>query len=277
MNGAQAPFLTRPAPAWVLRREGWLVSAVGWILLMGIPMGLGGLGMGSDTLNHHIYLGWSAEQHRFDRDFLGAGFQSLQYPYLYWPVYRMAVDGWTGQATGIVLASLQALVVWPVWRLARACMPGDTVFDLAMRALAVALGLLSCVFLSIFGSTMNDLLAALPLVWALALALDAAVDPRPTLPRSSLVLSGLCAGVAVAWKLSNGPLAILLPLLWMQAARGTLRRLQAVVLAGLAATVAFVLAYGYWGWLLWRYFGNPVFPFKESWFAPLRAWLGWAG
>jgi hypothetical protein len=29
--------------------------------------------------------------------------------------------------------------------------------------------------------------------------------------------------------------------------------------------------------LLWRHFGNPMYPFYDPLFAPLRAWLGWSG
>ena len=143
MNGPSAPWLERDAPAALLRFEGALVCLIAWGFLLSIPLSFGELGLGSDALNHHIYLGWTAQRHRFDLDFLGAGYQSFQSPYLYWPVYEMAVRGWSGTAAGAVLASLQALVAWPVWMLARACVPGGTVFEVALRALATALALLS--------------------------------------------------------------------------------------------------------------------------------------
>jgi hypothetical protein len=37
----------------------------------------------------------------------------------------------------------------------------------------------------------------------------------------------------------------------------------------------FTICYGYWGWQLWTHFGNPIYPFYDAQFAPLRALLGW--
>ena len=280
MNAARVPRLDRAVPAALLRWEGVLVCLAGWGLLLLVPLSLGEFGLSSDTLNHHVYLGWTAEQQRFDRDFLAAGYQSLVSPYLFWPVYRLVAGGWSGVAAGMVLATLQAIVVAPVWMLARACVPGRSVFDVAMRSLAVALAFASCVVLSAFTASMNDLLAATPLVWSLALALEPVIRIRVTAPAVALryvLLSGFAAGLSVALKLSNGPLAILMPLLWLLCARGWRGRLAAALGGGVAALGGFLLGYGYWGWLLWRHFGNPVYPFYDGWFAPLRAWLGWAG
>ena len=273
-------WLDRPvAPAWA-RWEGVLLCAVAWAALLAIPLSMGELGLGWDALNHHIYLGWTAEHPRFDRDFVGAGYQSYQAPYLYWPVYRLAVGGWAGVPAAAVLVTLHLAVLWPLWMLARTCVTGGTVHDAALRACAMALGLLSVVVLSAFGSTMNDVLGAAPLLAALALALRPAANPGAMAQRTALryvVASGACAGLAVALKLSQGPLAILLPALWWFAAAGLLARLRAVLAGGAGAVAAFALAYGPWGWQLWRHFGNPLFPFHHHWFAPLRAALGWAG
>ena len=272
-------LLDRAVPAALLRWEGVLVCLAAWVFLLAIPLSLGELGLGWDALNHHIYLGWTAQQHRFDSDFLAAGYQSFQAPYLNWPVYRLAASGWSGASAGAVLASLHMLAIWPAWMLARACAPGAAVFDVAMRVLAVALALMSCVVLSAFGSSMNDLLAAAPLVWAVALAMEpiARVGMAPAATRRYVVLSGLFAGLAVALKLSNGPLAVLMPGLWLLCEHGLRGRLGAVLWGSVGVLTGFVLGYGHWGWLLWRHFGNPVFPFHDHWFAPLRGWLGWAG
>jgi hypothetical protein len=280
VNAPRLPWLERAVPPGVLRREGLLVCLAGWGLLLLVPLSLGEFGLGSDALNHHIYLGWTAERPRFDRDFLAAGYQSLVSPYLFWPEYRMAAAGWSGAAAGAALATLQAIVLAPVWMLARACVPGGTVFDFTMRALAVVLAFASCVVLAPFTVSMNDLLAAAPLVWAVALALEPAVRPGaipPAVAMRYVLWSGLAAGLSVALKLSNGPLVVAMPLLWLLCARGWRGRLAAALGGSFAAGVGFLLGYGYWGWLLWRHFGNPIYPFYDHWFAPLRAWLGWAG
>jgi hypothetical protein len=250
---------------------------VAWLAFISIPLALGGIGLSWDALNHHLYLGWTAEQPRFDRDFLAASYQSFQYPYLYWPFYKLYQAGLSGQWAGAVLVSLNLLAVPPLWLLARTGVPEMSWYGTAMRWLAVALALLTNVVLSMFDTTANDLLAAIPLVWAIALAMEP-WDARRSAwltPWRLMLLSGFCAGVAVAFKLSNGPLAILMPLLWCL--HGPSLRQRAINVAGgcLATLAGCALAYGYWGWQLWVHYGNPIYPFYGHWFAPLRALLGW--
>jgi len=47
-----------------------------------------------------------ADHPRFDRDFLAAGYQSLTFPYLYWPVYQLAASGAGPMVTAVVLATM---------------------------------------------------------------------------------------------------------------------------------------------------------------------------
>jgi len=271
-------LLAREVSPGLQRWEPSMVCLLAWMALVAIPLALGGIGLSSDALNHHIYLGWVADSPRFDRDVLAASYQSYQFPYLYWPAYKLALAGWSGQWAGAVLATLHALAAPPLWLLARACIPGHTVFDISMRAVAVAMAFCSGLVLSVFDTTANDLLAAVPLVWALALAMEP-MSTRHTKwlhPTRAVVLSGVMAGIAVACKLSNGPLVLVLPGIWFWANTGTAAtRLRQVALGGLAVGASFLLTYGYWGAQLWGQFGNPVYPFYDPLFAPVRHLVGW--
>ena len=94
-------------------------------------------------------------------------------------------------------------------------------------------------------------------------------------PTRAIVLSGLFAGVSVAFKLSNGPLAILLPIVWLFAADTLFGRIRLVTIGSIATLFGFAITYGYWGSLLWSHFGNPVYPFYDHLFAPIRNLTGW--
>ncbi len=271
---------TSPATARGIgvRAELLLVIALAWLVLAAVPVGLGGIGLSWDALNHHMYLGWVADEPRFDRDLLAASYQSYQYPYLYWPAFKLMQAGASGLVAGLVQVSLHATVVPALWLIARSGIPEGGWYGTAMRTAAVMLGLSGQVFLSLMDTTANDGLAAIPLVWSVALALVAMQDAEPSwLPRRRAVAcSGLLAGVSVAFKFSNGPLALLMPMLWIFCAPD-LRGRFAQVVRGCAWTLAgFALAYGYWGWNLWLQFGNPLYPFYEGLFIPLRAWVGWS-
>lgn len=253
------------------------VTLAGWIVLMAIPLALGKIGISWDALNHHVYLGWIAEHDRFDRDLLAASYQGFQFPYTYWPVYKLAYGGFSGAAAGMVLATLHAIALPAVWLIAKSCIPGPTWHDAALRAFAVILAFESGVVLSMSDSTSNDLLSAVPLVWSIALPLQfigdaAALDRRRI---GIIVLSGALAGVSVAFKLSNGPLAILAPLLWVFIGAGRKERFKSILWGSLAAIAGFCLVYGPWGWQLWLHVGNPVYSFGEEYFEPLRRLLDW--
>jgi len=277
---ASAPAETQtPAPAWALRWEQLFIVAACGLALVGIPTSLGHIGLSWDALNHQIYLGWTAEHPRFDRDYMAASYQSYQYPYLYWPLYKLAIGGASGAFAGVVLALIHLLAVPAIWRIAHTCTPGNSWFDLIMRGIGTALALTSGVVLSMFDSTSNDLVAAIPLVWAIALALPVTAapggGPQGSAAWRAVAWSGAFAGVSIAFKLSNGPVAIVLPLLWAWTGPGLASRARLLVWGGLFTILGFVVAYAPWGWQLWTHFGNPLHPFVDGWFEPLRLWTGW--
>jgi len=247
-----------------------------WAALISVPLALGQIGISWDALNHHIYLGWVADRPRFERDFLAASYQSYQFPYLYWPVYKLSASGVSGAWAGVVLATLEWLAVPALWLIARACIPGRSWFDTWMRGISVVLGLSSGLVLSLLDTTANDLLAAVPLVWAVAFAMAPLdVENSHLSTRRAVLLSGLFAGVAIACKLSNGPLAVLLPVFWICCGASFNQKLANALLGCVAVVAGFVLAYGYWGWQLWQHFGNPVYPFYDEIFERVRNWAGW--
>lgn len=260
--------------AWAIRNEGWIFYILGTLAFVSIPLWLGHMDLSWDALNHHIYLGWTSEHPRFDRDFVAAGYQAYQFPYLYWPVYKLAMAGVSGVTAGLVLALLHSAAIPPVWMISRDCIPGRDGFAAGMRLVAVALAFMTGAVLSLFDSTSNDLLASVPLLWAYAAALRPIADPHAEARRWTAA-SGVLAGVSVAFKLSNGHLAIVLPLLWMWPPGTVASRVVRTVAAGLCVLASASLVYGYWGWQLWSHYGNPIYPFYDGAFGGLRAALNW--
>ena len=257
--------------------ELFLLLVFFWLVFISVPLYLGELGLSWDSLNHHIYLGWVADAPRFDKDHAAASNQAYQYPYLYWPVYKLAISGFSGQAAGVVLATLHLITVPPVWMVARALIPDQNGYGVTMRAAAVLLGYISAVPLKMLESTGNDLLAAAPFLWAIALAFQAIAQPAPIndtrITRTALI-AGLLAGLAVTLKLSHGPLAVLLPMLFVFCDGPWLARAKWVVLCAAGIFVGFVVSYGYWGYQLWIQFGNPIYPFYDGYFQLFRNGTG---
>ncbi|MCU0938784.1 MAG: hypothetical protein MUC86_06485 [Burkholderiaceae bacterium] len=233
-----------------------------------LPLRAGYLGWSWDALNHHIYLGYMAESPRLLHDVAAASVQSVQYPYLYWPVYRMSLlqgDGaWVAAAWS---ATQAALIVPPLWLLALRLLPrdGGAVYASVLRIGACVMGLASTVVLTGLDTTSNDLLAAVPLLWALALS----ADSRHQGDRRAFAAACLW-GVSAAFKLSNAVFLPLLILWWWQPADGVRqsfrpRRALALLCGALAG---FGAAYAPWGWHLLQATGNPFYPYLPALFSP---------
>jgi len=266
------------APRWLIDWELPLVLLPIWLVFISIPLYLGGIGLGWDAMNHQIYLGWVADGSRFDKDYMAASLQSYQFPYLYWPAYKLALSGFSGLSAGLVLSTLHLVCVPPVWMVAKALISGRDVQSIAFRAAAVILAFMSAVPLKTLEATGNDLLAAAPLLWAVAIAFKAITD-APVGSKHSFVgaalLSGLMGGLAVACKLSNGPLVLLLPWLFLFCQGAPLARLKRMGVNAFAIGAGFAVTYGYWGYQLWLQFGNPLYPFYDGYFELLRKMLEW--
>jgi hypothetical protein len=248
-----------------------------WVELLGIttlcaalaaalPLHAGVWGWSWDALNHHVYLGLISESPRWHLDVTPASGQSWQYPYLYWPVYRLSLLPLHGAVLGALWgAFLCILIVPPVWlislRLLAVARQAEDVSVQAIfeRGAACALSLLSLVVLSSLGTTANDPLATVPLLWALALM----AAPMPS-NRSAAAAAALW-GISSAFKLSNA-LAIPLLLVWWWRGPGWPFALRRGIGIGAGAGVGFALAYAPWGWQLWHQMGNPFYPFFQSLF-----------
>ena len=101
-----------------------LLTLLAAVAAASLPLQAGYLGWSWDALNHHVYLGLTAESPRLGHDVMAASSQSYQYPYLYWPVYRMSLLDAPGAWVGAGWAALQVLlVVPPLWTIAWRLLP----------------------------------------------------------------------------------------------------------------------------------------------------------
>ncbi|WP_157443378.1 hypothetical protein [Curvibacter lanceolatus] len=274
----------------VLYRSAWLSTRGEILFLMvlaglvfcGVPLMLGHIGFSWDGLNHHIYLGWSAEHERFGRDIQAAGTQVYQFPYLYWLPYRLMHADINGALAGAIINIQYLLSVPAVWLICKAGMPQNTVFDQFCRILGSILAFTSCVSLSFLDTTANDWVAAIPMLWAVAFTVlptrstqDQVGTPK-IIDLTKFIVAGFFVGMAVAFKLSNGPLSIVFPVFWMYVAPGSLvRKSMYMICACLSVLFGFLVIYGYWGSVLWQYFGNPIYPYYDNLFETARRVFGW--
>jgi hypothetical protein len=152
-------------------------------------------------------------------------------------------------------------MVPPIWLLSFHLLPqaGPARQAIFERGAAVVLAFSSVLVLGGLGTTANDPLASVPLLWALALmGVDTPSDRRAA-------AAAALWGVAAAFKLSN---ALALPLLfvWWWRRPGWPLPLTRGAWIAAGSITGFTLAYLPWGWQLWQQTGNPFYPFFGRFF-----------
>lgn len=241
-----------------------LISLLAASAAASAPLVAGAWGWSWDALNHHVYLGLISESPRWHLDVMAASVQGWQYPYLYWPVYKLTQLPVSGATAGAIWSfALTLLIVPPVWLFSERLLRHQQhsfAQGLFERTAATTLALLSLVVISSIGTTANDPLAAVPLLWALALM----AVPNPSDRRAGLAAA--LWGVSSAFKLSH-VLALPLLFVWLCPPSGHSFSLRRGFVTATGACVGFGLAYAPWGLQLWQETGNPFHPQLRGLFA----------
>jgi hypothetical protein len=220
-----------------------------------------GKDMAWDTLNYHLYLGFSALNDRFAQDYFAAGPLAYLNPYAYVPFYAMVRSGLPALLICSIFAAVHSIILWLSFELGVAVCPSKDGYTRAFAgSCAAALAFMNPILMQQIGSCFADITTA-ELGLGGWLLLAGAVK----LPRTSRVLcAGLIIGAASALKLSNALLAIaaiamlaMLPLGW----RGRIRH---GFLYGISLAVGFAVVAAPWSYRLAKTFGNPMFPLFNS-------------
>jgi hypothetical protein len=219
--------------------------------------------VGWDVLHYHLYLGFAADGRRLMQDFLPVGPQSYLNPYALWPFFALDSAGVPPLVLAALLGAVQSLNVCLALWLASLLMPGRH----GLWLLATALTWANPVFLSEVGTSYTDITTSLPVLVALVVLVKA--WPQPSF--LAVLLSGVAMGVAFALKMSNGPYALALGLVWPLAFATWRGRVQAGLACLGGGLLGTALAGGVWFWQVWQATGNPVFPaFNNVFQSPLH-------
>jgi hypothetical protein len=216
-----------------------------------------GKDMAWDTLNYHLYLGFSALNDRFDQDYFAAGPLSYLNPYAYAPFYAMVRAGMPALVICSVLSAVHSIILWIAFELGVAVCPTE---DSRTRVLAggcaVALAFMNPILMQQIGSCFADITTAELALGGWLLLANAVRVPRV----SRVIYAGLILGAASALKLSNALSAVsalamlaMLPLGWRE-------RIRHGFLYGISIGIGFVVVAAPWSYRLEKIFGNPLFP-----------------
>ncbi|TMH44631.1 MAG: DUF2029 domain-containing protein [Betaproteobacteria bacterium] len=216
-----------------------------------------------DLLNYHYYLPYELLGRRLEQDFFAASAQSYLNPIGYLPFYLMVSHGWHSVVVSIVLAAAHSVSIGLLYLIGWQLFAHLPIRERrAFSILAAALGAATGVYWMTVGGSFLDALLVPPMLAALLLLVRE--DGHAA---SRAAGAGALFGAAAALKYSNATFALAaLPLsLAMPGLAGASRLRSCLAYVSAAALAVGVLA-GPWFALLWREFGNPVFPLMNAWF-----------
>jgi Glycosyltransferase family 87 len=207
-----------------------------------------------DWQNYHEYNVWALLNGRYDFDAFPAGFQTYFNPAVYFPVYFLR--HYLPQPYGmLILGAIHGLNLLMVYFLARTVLQGAaTAGTVGASMLIAASGPMT---LSEVGTSLSDILTALPVLAGFTLAL-----------RERHLLAGLLLGAAVGLKLTN----IVYALGVAAAVLVAQRPLWPMISLALGGAIGGVATGGAWSLMLWHETGNPVFPLFNGIFRSRELW-----
>jgi hypothetical protein len=213
--------------------------------------------MAWDTLNHHLYAGFSGVHDRFAQDYFAAGPQAYLNPYAYVPFYALVAAGLPALAVASVLAALQSAMLWLTYELALIVSPaGSPGRRAAFACCGVVMAALNPVLLQQLGTSFTDITTGELVLggWCLL----ATTVRAPSAAR--VTVAAVLLGVATALKLTNAMHAISAATLLFFLPLPLGRRLRFASAYGVALGVGFAAVTAPWAYRLARAFGNPFFP-----------------
>jgi hypothetical protein len=227
-----------------------------------------------DLKNYHWYNPWALLNDRMGFDVVPAQLQSFHNPlgdlFLYGLVHAIA----NPRTVAFLMAVPVAIAAFFLVRILVMLFPvdRDRANGILWIAAALVIGFTGVGGTAAWGSSFNEWPSIALVMCALWLTMRAAMEGEER-HRRAVPVAGFLVGCAVALKLTFGVYALGYFVACM--AWGTLReRGRRALVAGVFMGLGFALAYGWWGWILWREFANPFFPyfnalFKSPWWEPI--------
>jgi Glycosyltransferase family 87 len=210
-----------------------------------------------DTMDYHVYAGFSALHDRFAQDYFAAGPQGYFNPYAYVPFYLLLRTPLTALEDASILAVVQSAILWVTFEMALLTFPRDQPrASLAAAMLAVALAFANPVLINQLGSSYADITTA-EIALAGWLALVGAVQ-TPSARR--VLYAALLLGAASALKLTNAVHAVSAAALLLFIPGGWRSKARHATLFAAGVAAAFVVVSAPWSVRLEQHFGNPLFP-----------------
>ncbi len=213
-----------------------------------------------DLQNYHLYNPYQFLENRFKFDVMPAQIQTFYSPILdipfYLALYKLKLPP---IFIGFILGWLQGLNLFFLHLIGLTVLP-KKLFYQCFTFIAVLCGAGGVIFYSQIGTVFGDSTTSLFILCAIYL-ISAKLESS-CLPTMHLAIAGLAIGIGTGLKYTNiiHAISIFLAIncFWSK------NRLKNNFYLLLPALIGFLTCAGYWMYLLWQEFGNPVLPFLNN-------------
>jgi hypothetical protein len=216
-----------------------------------------------DTLNYHLYAGFSALHDRFGTDYFPAGPQSYFNPYAYVPFYLLVMSKLPAIWVASILAIAQSGILWLTYELTLEVTSEDQPRTrIAVGVCAAALAFANPILIGELGSSYADITTAEIVLAGWLLLLRATRSPSWV----RLLGAGVLLGAVSALKLTNAAHALAAATLVMFFPGSMRVRLRSLAVLAVAMGIGFAAVATPWTIRLQHQFGNPFFPLLNGFF-----------
>jgi hypothetical protein len=214
-----------------------------------------------DQLNYHLSIPFLLLQGSFWDSIAPSGIQTYLNPLVLIPQY-LIIRALPPLAVAMTIGVSQAMAFVIAARIClRIAGPDPSGGGYFTAFLGFVLCLASPMALSEAGTTIVDLITAVPVLLAYLLLLT---RDDASAPRHACLAAGLLLGLAAGLKLTNAVFAIGAPAFFLAGNAHPRRRAAGVAQLALGAAIGFLVAAGWWHITLWRRVHNPIFPYANN-------------
>jgi hypothetical protein len=228
-----------------------------------------------DLKNYHLYNAFAILYDRWGIDLSPPGFQGYFNPLGDLPYYWMAVE-WFPDSPRLVAAFqglFYGLFIYAALLISHWIFRREGPWTWWLAAIATIIGVTAAGSVAEIGTTFNDIQPAVFILFGLRLLLPACERAGFRTNRYPVMGAGLLVGIGIGLKLYAGIFALAAAIALIIVPPERIKAAWLSVLFAVSAIVGFLISYGWWGWLMWTKFGNPMFPlfngiFRSEWQAP---------
>jgi hypothetical protein len=214
-----------------------------------------------DQLNYHLSIPFLLLQGTFWDSMAPSGIQSYLNPLILIPQF-LVIRALPPMVAVLVIDVAQAMAFVIAARIClRIAGPDPSGYGFIAAFLGFVLCLASPMALSEAGTTIVDLITAVPVLLAYLLLLT---RDDASSPRHACVAAGMLLGAAAGLKVTNVVFALGAPAFFLAGTAPVRQRAGGVVQLTLGAVIGFTCIAGWWHFALWRRFKNPVFPYYNN-------------